>query len=169
MPSTRRSSRSALVLAALLPLAMGACSDDDPLAPLSPEDVEYAPELGVVIEEMTLLPSGVYIETLQEGSLDAIPVSTGRVEVDYTLWLPDGTQVDSSRDPGRVPLFFNFGQSDVIPGFEIGVSGMRVGELRRIIVPSELAYGERGSGLIPPNSVLVFEVELLSASDSPTS
>ena len=157
------SARTALGASLLLSLAFAGCGDD-PIGPRTPEDVEFDPALGIVLEDMTILPSGVYIETLVAGSGD--PVTTGRVEVDYTLWIPDGTQIDSSRAPGRTPLPLTFGAGDVIPGFELGVSGMRVGELRRILVPSELGYGDRANGQIPAQSVLVFEVELISAEDA---
>lgn len=92
------------------------------------------------------------------------------VTVHYTGWLYDpaqpegkGRQFDSSRTPGRSPLPFTIGAGGLIPGFEQGVAGMRVGGQRRIIIPPELAYGARGSndGSIPPNATIVFEVELL--------
>lgn len=146
---------SRLLTALLLPLALGACSDD-PLGPQFPEDVEFAPELGVNLSEMEELSSGVFIQTLTEG--EGLPISEGEVTVQYTLWLPDGRQMDSGT------FSFDFGQGEVIPGFEIGVSGMKVGEERLIVLPSELAYGASGQGDIPPQSVLVFRVELLSAS-----
>lgn len=89
--------------------------------------------------------------------------------VHYTGWLYEpgalghrGRQFDSSRENGR-PLVFELGAGRVIRGWEIGVTGMRVGGVRRVVIPPELAYGNRdvGNGLIPPNSTLVFEIELL--------
>lgn len=151
-------------------LAATACGEDlveaETTGPQTPADVEFDPSLGVVLEDMTILPSGVYVQTLQEGDAEQDPVTSGTAFVDYTLWLPDGRQIDSSA--GRGPLDFTFGQADVIPGFEQGVRGMRIDEVRRILVPSELGYGDRANGPIPPNSVLVFEVELLSVDEPPT-
>lgn len=168
--SLRRALEASLLLGLLV--AVASCGDDlvepgEPSGPQTPADVEYAPSLGVVLDDMTILPSGIYIQTLQEGDLEQDPVTSGTVFVDYTLWLPDGRQIDSSLVPGRGPLSFTFGAGSVIPGFEQGVSGMRVGELRRILVPSELGYGDRVNGAIPANSVLVFEVELVSVEPDP--
>jgi peptidylprolyl isomerase len=167
IPSLRRTLAAPLV--ALLLAATG-CGEDlvepETTGPQTPADVEFDPSLGVVLADMTILPSGIYIQTLQEGDGAQDPVTSGTVFVDYTLWLPDGRRIDSSE--GRGPLDFTFGQGDVIPGFEQGVSGMRIDEVRRILVPSELGYGDRANGPIPANSVLVFEVELLSVDEPPS-
>lgn len=82
------------------------------------------------------------------------------VSVNYTGTLIDGTVFDSSI--GREPFEFTLGAGQVIKGWDIGVSGMKVGEVRRLSIPADLAYGDRAIGdLIPANSTLIFEVELL--------
>jgi len=84
--------------------------------------------------------------------------------VHYTGVLLDGTKFDSSIDRGT-PFQFPLGGRQVIAGWDQGVVGMKVGGKRRLIIPAALAYGERGQGSIPPNSPLVFEVELIGVQD----
>jgi peptidylprolyl isomerase len=90
--------------------------------------------------------------------------------VKYTGYLAsDGTKFDSSNDhPGAEPITFQYGGHRVIPGWDTGFEGMRVGGKRRLFVPWELAYGEAGRPpVIPPKSELIFDVELVSQSDTP--
>ena len=88
------------------------------------------------------------------------------VFVHYTGWLYNndtkGAKFDSSVDRGK-PFEFKIGVGQVIKGWDVGIVGMQVGGLRRLVIPPEMAYGSRGfgNGLIPPDSTLVFEVELL--------
>ncbi len=91
-----------------------------------------------------------------------------KVSVHYTGWLYDharpdqkGTEFDSSRKHGA-PFSFDLGQRKVIAGWDQGVAGMKVGGQRRLVIPSDLAYGDNGAGgVIPPGATLVFDVELL--------
>jgi len=103
---------------------------------------------------------GVEIEILKEGT-GAIAKKGDTVSVHYVGVLENGTKFDSSVDRGT-PFEFSLGAGRVIPGWDIGVEGMKVGEVRKLTVPSELAYGSGGAGnAIPPNATLIFEVQLL--------
>jgi FKBP-type peptidyl-prolyl cis-trans isomerase len=90
-----------------------------------------------------------------------------RITVNYTGWLYDptrpeqkGSQFDTSA--GRAPFTFTLGVGQVIQGWDQGVSGMKVGGLRRLVIPPERGYGANGSPpVIPPNATLVFDIELL--------
>lgn len=124
-----------------------------------PTKVTYAPALGVNLEAMERRESGLYVQDLQVGTGDTATPGR-RVTVHYTGWLPDGSQFDSSR--GRTPFSFTPGQTRVIEGWHQGIPGMKVGGVRKLVIPSELGYGEQGNDPIPPDSVLIFEVELLS-------
>ncbi|MFC3911874.1 FKBP-type peptidyl-prolyl cis-trans isomerase [Pseudaeromonas sharmana] len=107
---------------------------------------------------VTVTKSGLQYEVLTEGKGDQ-PKASDIVKVHYTGTLIDGTKFDSSYDrnePAEFPL------DHVIPGWTEGVQLMKVGAKYKFYLPSQLAYGEQGAGSIPPNSVLVFEVELLS-------
>ena len=86
------------------------------------------------------------------------------VEVHYTGWLTDGTKFDSSHDRNET-FSFKLGGGQVIAGWDQGVAGMKVGGARKLTIPPEMGYGERGAGgVIPPNAILVFKVELIGLS-----
>jgi len=105
-------------------------------------------------------PSGLIYVDLSEGEGEAA-LAGQRVSVHYTGWLTDGTKFDSSKDRND-PFDFPLGAGHVIRGWDEGVQGMKVGGVRKLTIPPQLGYGERGAGgVIPPNATLVFEVELL--------
>ena len=108
-------------------------------------------------------------------SLDYIDTKVGTGElagahsfysIHYTGYLLDGTKFDSSLDRGE-PLSVAYGQHQVIPGWDTGFAGMRVGGKRRLIIPYQLAYGATAHGPIPAKSTLIFDVELLGISETP--
>jgi FKBP-type peptidyl-prolyl cis-trans isomerase len=123
----------------------------------APFHVEPAPptEPG---KEVTL-PNGLKYVTVKPGTGPAVEGGQSAV-VQYTGTLVDGRQFDSSRSTGR-PLTFQVGVSKVIDGWHHGIAGMKVGEQRRLTIPPELAYGTQGRDSIPPNSTLIFDIELV--------
>lgn len=103
--------------------------------------------------------SGLMYIVLKEGK-GLIPASGALVEAHYTGRLVDGTKFDSSVDRGH-PFHFVVGKGNVIKGWDEAFLSMKKGEKRILIIPPDLAYGERGAGSIPPNATLIFEVELI--------
>lgn len=104
---------------------------------------------------------GLQIEELRPG--DGTEARAGNsVTVHYVGTLTNGKKFDSSRDRGK-GFTFRLGAGQVIAGWDQGVAGMRIGQIRKLTIPPELAYGADGFGdVIPPQSTLVFEVELLA-------
>ena len=111
------------------------------------------------VSEVTT-PSGLKYTVVKAGS--GTEAQAGKtVSVHYTGWLTNGTKFDSSVDRGT-PFEFPLGQGRVIKGWDEGVAGMKVGEKRKLTIPADLAYGKNGfPPVIPANSVLIFDVELL--------
>jgi len=113
----------------------------------------------VVTAKTVISASGLKYVDVKVGS-GASPVKGKQVKVHYTGTLESGKQFDSS--VGKEPFSFVIGVGQVIPGWDEGVMGMKVGGKRKLIIPSKLGYGERGAGaVIPPNATLLFDVELL--------
>jgi FKBP-type peptidyl-prolyl cis-trans isomerase FkpA len=109
---------------------------------------------------MITTPSGLQYEDITEGA-GTVAKAGDAVQVHYTGWLTDGTKFDSSVDR-KSPFNFKLGAGRVIKGWDEGVAGMKVGGKRKLQIPPQLGYGAQGAGgVIPPNAVLVFEVELL--------
>ena len=140
-----------LLVAVLAPMACG----DDMTGPESIERAQFAASLGINLANFTRTSSGLYYEDVALGSGD--PAAAGQsVSVSYTGWLTNGSQFDSGQ------FEFLLGAGQVVQGFDEGVQGMRVGGIRRIIIPPELGYGNRGSGPVPPNAIMIFRIEVLS-------
>ena len=153
----------ALALAALVaPLA--ACLDstvepETPPAEVPIESASFATALGVNIPGSTKTSSGVYFRDLNVGT--GATLTPGQiVSVRYTGWLSTGEQFDSNVS-SATPLEFTLGSRDLIPGFDQGVTGMRVGGRRQVVIPPGLAYGPFGRGPIPGNAILVFNIEVV--------
>jgi FKBP-type peptidyl-prolyl cis-trans isomerase len=109
--------------------------------------------------EWKTLPSGMKVWDVTEGTgKEAKP--NGTVKVHYTGWLPTNGKIFDSSVQRNEPISFPL--NGVIKGWSDGVPGMKIGGVRRLVIPPELAYGKRGAGAaIPPDATLVFEIELL--------
>ena len=107
------------------------------------------------------LDNGLSIAIFEEGKGERVAKIGDKVSVQYTGWLTSGKMFDTSRKRPRA-FSFKLGTGSVIKGWDLGVVGMKIGEQRRLIIPSELGYGVNGAGsIIPPNAPLVFDVELI--------
>ena len=100
------------------------------------------------------------IEDLKVGEGSEV-VKYNIVTVNYTGWLTDGTKFDSSLNPGRSPFRFTVGGGQVIKGWDEGLIGMKAGGKRKLTIPPSMGYGNQDMGVIPSNSTLIFEIDLL--------
>jgi FKBP-type peptidyl-prolyl cis-trans isomerase FkpA len=139
-------------------LALAACGPRGERA--LPASGGFSAELG--IDTMTLVRTASGLRFVDVAKGQGEEASAGRVAtVHYTGWLTDGKKFDSSRDRGE-PFSFAIGAQQVIAGWDEGVAGMRVGGRRKLVIPPDLGYGAAGAPPdIPPNAVLVFDVELM--------
>ncbi|HEY4131058.1 MAG TPA: FKBP-type peptidyl-prolyl cis-trans isomerase [Gemmatimonadaceae bacterium] len=120
------------------------------------ERTTFASSLGVDLSKMTRRASGLYVQNLRLGD-GAIAAGDRTVAIKYIGWLPNGKEFD------RGEISVSLGKNSVIRAWEEGLLGMRVGGVRRIVSPPNMAYGSRGAGSdIPPNAVLVFELQMMS-------
>ncbi|MBI1745281.1 MAG: FKBP-type peptidyl-prolyl cis-trans isomerase [Acidobacteria bacterium] len=110
-------------------------------------------------EKVITTSSGLKYVEVSEGK-GAVAKAGDTIEVHYTGRFQDGKKFDSSADRNQ-PFTFKLGTGQVIKGWDEGVAGMKIGGKRKLIIPYQLAYGERGRGTIPPKAELTFDVELL--------
>jgi FKBP-type peptidyl-prolyl cis-trans isomerase len=140
--------------------------EEQPSAPEIASEGDFDVYAGLGEDAFQTTDSGLRYAILEKGDGDVQPQSGEVVSVHYTGWLEDGTTFDSSVERGQ-PFSFQLGQQRVIPGWEEGIALLKVGDKARLIIPSELGYGEAGGGPIPPNATLVFDVELLDIAEGP--
>ena len=115
----------------------------------------------IMFLSQNVMADGIQITNIVEGEGTEI-INHSKIQVHYIGKLQDGTKFDSSYDRGQ-PFSFQIGLREVIKGWEIGLMGMKVGGKRTLIIPPELAYGDRGAGdLIPPNATLTFDIEIVA-------
>jgi len=115
----------------------------------------------VVNTKPVTLPDGLQYIDITQGT--GLPAASGNtVVVVYTGWVQStGKKFDSTYDDGRQPFSVTLGQQQVIPGWDEGLVGVKVGGTRRLIIPPALAYGAQGQGPIPPNATLIFDVTVV--------
>ncbi len=121
---------------------------------LETSEIQYASPSGNTKMEDKLVIQDEVVGTGTEAT------SGKAVTVNYVGTLTNGTKFDSSYDRNK-PFTFNLGAGEVIAGWDQGVAGMKVGGKRKLTIPPSLGYGSADMGVIPPNSTLIFEVELL--------
>ncbi len=152
----RATTTFALLLAAA---ACGSGGTTDPSVPTI-EETTFAPSLGITLSTFTKTASGLYWKDLVVGSGAGATVGK-KVSIHYVGSLANGTQFDAN-GPSDTPFAFTIGAGQVIGGFDEGLRGMAVGGKRQLIIPPNLAYGNRAVGPIPANSILVFTIDLVA-------
>jgi FKBP-type peptidyl-prolyl cis-trans isomerase len=149
----------AVALALFASLAVTGCSSPPKATTPEPTATEKPAEPPVAAEPMAEVTE-LKTEDTKVGT--GAEAKTGdSVTVHYTGYLTDGKKFESSKDSGQ-PFTLTLGEGKVIPGWEQGIPGMKVGGIRRLTIPAELGYGAQGSGPIPPNATIVFDVELMA-------
>jgi FKBP-type peptidyl-prolyl cis-trans isomerase FkpA len=125
--------------------------------PVALDATTFAPDLAVDLKTFTRLPSGMYVFDVVKGG--GVVAAEGRkVSFRYSAYLPNGTLVESQRQAIEAEMT----EAVMIKGLRFGIAGMRAGGQRRLVVPPALAYGRWQVGRVPPNSTLVFDIELVS-------
>jgi len=156
--------RAGLMLVALASVgALADCGSQVVVTPVCSHPVRGAlPDQFHRDVSLLTLPYGLQYADITIGCGEKVQPGD-QVTMDYTGWLSDGSQFDSSTGPGRQPFVFPLGEQQVIRGVDFGVMGMRVGGQRRIVVPSALAYGPQGiPSVVPANATVTFDVQVLS-------
>ena len=152
--------RSVFLSATLLALTMAACGGTTDPSGASIESTTFAASLNVNLAAMTKTATGLYYRDLTAGT-GTVATAGKTVKVHYQGWLPNGTKFDQNLAP-TTPFAFTLGSGQVVAGFDEGITGMKVGGVRQIIIPPALGYGSRATGPIPANSILVFSIELVA-------
>ena len=143
------------------PEAIAGVLPAEPIAVIGQPSRIPSTSIAMDTENQITTASGLKYVELAEGT-GATPTKGQTVSVHYTGTLVDGKKFDSSRDRNQ-PFQFQIGEGQVIKGWDEGLSTMKVGGRRQLIIPPDLGYGKRGAGaVIPPDATLVFDVELLS-------
>jgi FKBP-type peptidyl-prolyl cis-trans isomerase FkpA len=148
-----------LLSGALIALFLGCDSPSEPDDRWAvPEEIEFAASLGIDLAAMNKTESGLYWEDIEPGNEDTrAVVLEDEVRFHYTIWLPDGTSVETTRggSPHQREVLL------LIPGVAEGITGMRRDGIRRLVIRPELAW-PNGYGSIPPITTIVFEIELVA-------
>jgi FKBP-type peptidyl-prolyl cis-trans isomerase FkpA len=142
-------------------LAISGCLSVDSADYATVEGATFASSLGVDLTKSTRTPNGAYTRDIVVGT--GATVAGGQLlNVKYTVWLADGTLIETNEN--TTTLFpFHLGQHEVLTGWDEGIPGMKVGGQRQIVLPPNLGYGLYDNGPIPGNSILVFNVTVVSA------
>ena len=147
---------ASVLIATLAACGGSAAAPGSTPSPAALDTTTFAPDLAVDLEAFTRLPSGMYIFDAVKGN--GVVAAEGRkVTFRYSAYLPNGSLVESQRQPIEAEM-----NEGMIRGLRFGIAGMRAGGTRRLVVPPALAYGRSQVGSVPPNSTLVFDIELVS-------
>lgn len=147
---------ASVLIATLVACGGSAAAPGSTPSPAALDTTTFAPDLAVDLKAFTRLPSGMYIFDAVKGN--GIVAAEGRkVTFRYSAYLPNGSLVESQRQPIEAEM-----NDGMIKGLRFGIAGMHAGGTRRLVVPPSLAYGRSQVGSVPPNSTLVFDIELVS-------
>jgi FKBP-type peptidyl-prolyl cis-trans isomerase FkpA len=162
--SRRRAAGAVALLVIVVLIGLAGCGGSAPPPSTAPaprllmgpvEQTTFAPSLGVHLDQMLRHASGLYAQDLKVGT-GAVALKGKSMVVRYAGYLSNGTEFDH----GEITV--QIGGSNTIAAWQEGLLGMRVGGQRRLVVPPNLGYGSAAAGEIPANSVLVFDIEMMS-------